>query len=53
MNEEKIKDETVQCKWCGKQRIPVKQKSNARGYGFYGICPICNRETVLEEIDNK
>ena len=46
-----IKDETVKCKWCGEKRIPVKQKSNARGYGFYGICPKCGKATVVEEVD--
>lgn len=46
-----IKDETVKCKWCGEKRIPVKQKSNVHGYGFYGVCPKCGKETVVEEVD--
>lgn len=39
----KIKDDTVKCKWCGEQRIPVKHRSNARGYGYYGVCPKCRQ----------
>lgn len=51
MEEENIKDETVKCVWCGQERIPIKQKANARGYGFYGCCPKCGKETVVEEIE--
>ncbi len=48
-----IKDETVKCKWCGKERIPVKQKYTANGYGFYGICPRCKAETPVEIVNTK
>ncbi len=44
-------DETVKCAWCGENKIPIKQKNNARGYGFYGCCPKCGKETVVEEVD--
>lgn len=39
------------CKWCGQKGIPVYEKENARGYGYYGECPKCGRETVVEEVD--
>lgn len=39
------------CRWCGTKNIPVHEKSNARGYGYYGVCPKCHRETVVEEVD--
>lgn len=39
------------CRWCGHKNIPVYKKANARGYGYYGDCPKCHRETVVEEID--
>ena len=51
MDETQLEDETVKCQWCGQERIPIKQKSNARGYGFYGCCPKCGKETVVEEIE--
>ena len=51
MSEKEINDQTITCVWCGEKRIPIKQKSNARGYGFYGCCPKCKKETVVKEID--
>ena len=49
--EEELEKETTNCAWCGEKNIPVKELSNARGFGFYGVCPVCNKETVVEEID--
>ncbi len=49
--EEELEKETTTCAWCGEKNIPVKELSNARGFGFYGVCPVCNKETVVEEID--
>ncbi|WP_288887013.1 hypothetical protein [uncultured Eubacterium sp.] len=47
----KIKDPVVNCRYCGEKRIPVKYRTNARGYGYYGVCPKCKKETVVEEVD--
>ena len=51
VTEEMIENDIVTCIWCGQERIPIKQKSNARGYGFYGCCPKCGKETVVEEVE--
>lgn len=47
----KIKSQTVKCKYCGEPRIPVKYKSIRNGYGYYGICPKCGKETMVEEVN--
>lgn len=39
------------CRWCGHKNIPVHEKANARGYGYYGDCPKCHKETVVDEVD--
>lgn len=47
----KNKDNKTICSWCGEKDIPVDQLANARGYGFYGKCPKCKKETVVDEVD--
>lgn len=49
--EEIYEKETTTCDWCGAEGIPVLEKNKATGFGFYGICPICGKETTVEEID--
>lgn len=43
--------QTTNCHWCGEKNIPIEERGNARGYGYYGICPKCDKQTVVHEID--
>jgi len=50
MSEDKI---ARKCHWCD-EILYVKdiiELSNARGYGYYIICPKCNNRNVIQEID--
>lgn len=54
MNEEENKLVPIKkCHWCNKDlyKKHIQILSNARGYGYYAICPNCNKENVIEEID--
>lgn len=40
------------CHWCGRDLFEedIKEKGNARGYGYYIDC-ICGKENVIKEVD--
>ena len=29
----------------------IEERSNARGYGYYIICPNCKSQNIIQEID--
>ena len=41
------------CHWCKKDLYEkdIKELGNARGYGYYAVCPNCGNENVIQEID--
>lgn len=39
------------CRWCGHQNIPVKERSTNKGYEYYATCSKCHRETIVEKVD--
>lgn len=41
------------CHWCGTELYEknIEELSNARGYGYYIICPDCKNRNVVKEID--
>lgn len=41
------------CHWCGQDLYEkdIEELSNARGYGYYIICPNCENRNVIQEID--
>ena len=41
------------CHWC-KQELyekDIEEQSNARGFGYYIMCPNCGSINVIQEID--
>ena len=42
------------CHWCGEElyKKDIVKLANARGYGYYIRCPKCNRENVIEEVED-
>lgn len=47
----KPEDLATTCVWCNEHCIPIEMRNNARGFGWYGICPKCKKETVIYEVD--
>ncbi len=41
------------CHWCKKDLYEkdIEEMANARGYGYYIICPSCGNRNVIQEID--
>lgn len=41
------------CHWCGEWLYvkDIKKLANARGYGYYAVCPFCKKENVIEEVE--
>jgi len=41
------------CHWCNESLYEkdIVEMSNARGYGYYIICPNCEQRNVIQEID--
>lgn len=54
MNKEEKKDKVLKkCHWC-KQDLyekDIQKLSNARGYGYYIVCPNCDNSNLIQEID--
>lgn len=41
------------CHWCKEDLYEkdIEEMANARGYGYYIICPNCKNRNVIQEID--
>ena len=39
------------CRWCGHQNIPVKERGTDKGYEYYAVCPECHKTTIVERVD--
>lgn len=53
MNDKKLNKKTTDCYWCGEKNIPVLElaDSSENGYGYYGVCIKCKRQTVVLNVE--
>lgn len=49
----KVEEIIRKCHWCKQDlyKKDIQELSNARGYGYYIICPNCENRNVIQEID--
>lgn len=50
-----IEKKTTDCCWCGEKNITVMElaDSSEKGYGYYGVCTKCKRQTAVLNIEEE